>query len=129
MIDDQSEAGSWAKALRKPVESAAIKSARGKKSRNKGATYERELVNEFKEYGLKCQRVPLSGATDYAKGDIEVTPGFDPDAIYRGEAKRRARLPKLLTENLKENDFVALREDRGETVIVISLKTFVELMQ
>jgi len=101
----------------------------GKLSRDKGANYERELVNAFKDRGLAAQRVPLSGATDYAKGDVEVTAGFDGKTIYRGECKRRAKLPKFLTESLGDNDFLALRCDRGETLIVLRLDAFGELLQ
>lgn len=101
----------------------------GKMSRDKGNLYERELVNAFRDIGLAAQRVPLSGATDYAKGDVEVTAGFDGKTIYRGECKRRASLPKFLTESLGDNDFLALREDRGKTLIVLRLETFAELLQ
>ncbi len=101
----------------------------GKMSRDKGNLYERELVNAFRDIGLASQRVPLSGATDYAKGDVEVTAGFDGKTIYRGECKRRANLPKFLTESLGDNDFLALREDRGKTLIVLRLDTFAELLQ
>jgi len=34
----------------------------GKHSRNKGASYEREIVNQLKDHGVKAERVPLSGA-------------------------------------------------------------------
>ena len=50
----------------------------GKLSRDKGAVFERSIVTIASEYGLAAQRVPLSGATSYAKGDVEITPNFDP---------------------------------------------------
>jgi Holliday junction resolvase len=34
----------------------------GKHSRNKGAAYEREIVNCLKDNGIEAERVPLSGA-------------------------------------------------------------------
>ena len=101
----------------------------GKMSRTKGAKYERELVNEFKARGLDAQRVPLSGATAYAKGDVEVTAGFDGKTILRGECKRRAALPQWIDQALGENDFLAMREDRGTTLIVLRLDTFGDLLQ
>lgn len=100
----------------------------GAHSRNKGAGYERELVNKLRAFGLKAQRVPLSGATEYAKGDVEVTAGFDDKTIYRGECKRRKSLPVLL-DNMEGNDFMALRADHGETLIVLRLPLFMELLQ
>lgn len=101
----------------------------GKMSRTKGAVYERELVNDFKARGLFAQRVPLSGATEYAKGDVEVTAGYDGTTIYRGECKRRAALPEWIEKALGENDFLAMREDRGTTLIVLRLDTFGDLLQ
>ena len=101
----------------------------GKASRDKGAGYERELVNAFKDMGLRAQRVPLSGATDYAKNDVEVTAGFDGKTVFSGEAKRRKQLPKIITDALEGADFAAFRQDHGETLIVISLDTFGELLQ
>jgi len=101
----------------------------GKMSRTKGAVYERELVNDFKARGLAAQRVPLSGATAYAKGDVEVTAGYDGKTIYRGECKRRAALPEWIEKALGENDFVAMREDRGTTLIVLRLDAFADLLQ
>ena len=101
----------------------------GKMSRTKGAVYERELVNDFRARGLTAQRVPLSGATEYAKGDVEVTAGYDGKTIYRGECKRRAALPEWIEKALGENDFLAMREDRGTTLIVLRLDTFGDLLQ
>lgn len=101
----------------------------GKASRDKGANYERELVNAFKKRGLQAQRVPLSGATEYAKNDVEVIAGYDGKTRYCGEAKRRAGLPKFFVEALDGADFAAFRQDRGETLIVLRLDTFADLLQ
>ena len=101
----------------------------GKASRDKGALYERELVNAFKKHGLQAQRVPLSGATGYAKNDIEVIAGFDGKTVFSGEAKRRKELPQFFTSALEGADFAAFRQDRGETLIVLRLETFAQLLQ
>lgn len=101
----------------------------GKMSRTKGAVFEREVVNLAKDtYGLKAQRVPLSGATTYAKGDIELTPSFA-DKPWVFELKRRKELPAWMLEALGENAGLILRADRHEAVAVIPLKTLLELMQ
>ena len=101
----------------------------GKPSRDKGARYERELVQDFAAFGLRSRRVPLSGATEYAKNDVEVVAGFDGKTVLSGEAKRRKSLPKFFTEALDGADFAAFRQDHGETLIVLRLKTFAELLQ
>lgn len=100
----------------------------GRMSRTKGAVYERELVNQAKEYGLFAQRVPLSGATSYAKGDVEITPSFS-ETPWVFEAKRRKELPAWMMEALGENAGLILRADNEKSVAVIPLKTLLELLQ
>lgn len=51
----------------------------GLMQRQKGARVERELVQHLRLKGYQAQRVPLSGATTFCKGDIEV--------IVNGEKK------------------------------------------
>lgn len=101
----------------------------GKHSRDKGARFEREVVNQLKEYGLDAKRVPLSGATDFAKNDIHVTSGFDPRITLSGELKRRKALPAWIEEALEGADFMVMREDGGKSLVVIRLPLFAELLQ
>lgn len=100
----------------------------GTYSRNKGATFERAIVNEARERGLNAKRVPLSGATDYAKGDVEITPGFG-DKPWVFELKRRKTLPAWLNDALGDNAGLILRADRHDAVAVIPLATLLGLMQ
>jgi Holliday junction resolvase len=67
----------------------------GKHSRNKGAAYEREIVNYLKDNGIEAERVPLSGAMkgNYG-GDIKLGPVLR----YIGECKRRTTLISYLPE-------------------------------
>ncbi len=101
----------------------------GKPSRDKGNRFEREVIALAHEHGLQAVRVPLSGATRYAKDDVEITPGFASDKPWRGECKRRKALPAWLATALDGCDFVALRADRREGVAIISLKRLMELLQ
>lgn len=101
----------------------------GKPSRDKGARFELEVVALAQEHGLKAVRVPLTGATSYAKDDVEITPGFAPERPWRGECKRRKELPRWLNDALEGCDFVALRADRREGVAIISLRRLMELLQ
>lgn len=101
----------------------------GRRCRNKGAGFERELVNDFKDRGLSAQRVPLSGSTTFAKGDIEVVAGFDGKTKYRGECKRRKALPEWIDAAIGDHDFMAMREDGGKTLVVVRLSTFMDLLQ
>lgn len=101
----------------------------GRASRDKGARFEREVVELAREHGLKAQRVPLSGAASYAKDDVEITPTFALGRPWRGECKRRKALPAWLAQALDGCDFVALRADRHDAVAIIPLRTLMELLQ
>lgn len=103
-------------------------SQRGRHSRNKGATFERSVVLEAREHGLTAMRVPLSGATEFQKGDVIITPTFS-DKPWVFECKRRKTLPAWLEEALGDNAGLILRADRHEAVAVIPFATLLELMQ
>lgn len=100
----------------------------GKMSRDKGATFEREIVSRARDFGLAAQRVPLSGATSYAKGDVEIIPGFAASP-WTFECKRRRELPTWLLEALGDNAGLILRADRRHAVAIIPLATLFELLQ
>lgn len=100
----------------------------GRMSRDKGATFEREIVTRARDFGLSAQRVPLSGATSYAKGDIEIIPSFA-DNPWTFECKRRRELPRWLLEALGDNAGLILRADRRDAVAIIPLKTLFELLR
>ena len=100
----------------------------GKFSRDKGALFEREVVTLARTYDLKAQRVPLSGATEYARGDVEITPAWD-DAPLVFELKRRRELPGWLLEALGDNHGLILRADRHEAVAIVPLRTLLGMMQ
>jgi len=44
----------------------------GKRSRDRGAREERMTVDWFKSHGMDAKRIPLSGASEGFKGDIQV---------------------------------------------------------
>ena len=100
----------------------------GKFSRDKGANYEREVVNQAKELGLDSRRVPLSGALEHFKGDVQIKPTFADD-FWTFELKRRKELPAWMLEALGENAGLILRADNEKSVAVIPLTTLLELMQ
>ena len=96
----------------------------GRASKIKGSAFERELAGE-----LGGKRTPLSGGT--GGGDVTLPT----ESVWRAwswEAKRRARLPVLITDALEQaasdiavgdprRPAVALREDRGRTIVVFYL--------
>ena len=92
-------------------------------SRQKGDRFERDCVNRLREAGLEASRVPLSGA---AGGE------FSGDLIvqgHKGECKTRKRFIGQFLGWLTGNQFLFLKEDRSDTLVVMRLETFTELLK
>ena len=100
----------------------------GKHSRNKGAAYEREIVNQLKEHGVKAERVPLSGAMkgNYG-GDIKLGPVLG----YIGECKRTKKSLSRIYKALEQDnaDFLFARDDLKETVAIVRMETLLALFK
>lgn len=111
------------------TDTAGKKPRNGRYTRDRGYRFENETVNALKARGLSARRVPLSGAGE-EKGDITVTPGYAADAKpLRGELKRKKVLPAWITGPLGDHDFMAMRADSSETLVVIRLSLFMDLLQ
>jgi len=100
----------------------------GKASRDKGARFERAVVQALTEYGIDANRVPLSGAVDGYPGDVLVRPHWA-DQPLTLECKSRASGFKFLYENLADNDALVVKADRQEPLVVVRLSTYAELLQ
>ncbi len=97
----------------------------GKRSREKGDRFERWLVNYFQGQGLCSERVPLSGsAGGRFSGDITV-PILNRDRCV--EAKCRANGFRELYSWLENRDFLVLKADRSEPLVVIPLRLATEI--
>jgi hypothetical protein len=93
----------------------------GKKSRDKGYRLEHELVLKLNEMGFKAERVPLSGG---AGGS------FTGDLIINGkkaEVKGRAAGFKEIYKWLEPVDYLFIRADRQEWLVVMRLKDFKDM--
>lgn len=101
----------------------------GKPSRDKGARFEREVVNAAKDMGLEARRTALSGMLAHEKGDVLITPGYVHDSDpWVFECKRRAKLPVLFNELADFNGLI-VRGDNCEALAVIRLNDLLELLQ
>ena len=100
----------------------------GKHSRNKGASYEREIVNQLKEHGVLAERVPLSGAMkgNYG-GDIKLGPVLG----YIGECKRSKKSLSRIYKALDQDnaDFLFARDDQKDTVAIVRMETLLSLFK
>jgi Holliday junction resolvase len=97
----------------------------GKYSRNKGARFEREVVNFLKSEGMRANRVPLSGAMEGFKGDVLVQTRVD-QPLMHFECKSLANGFKFVYESLGDNDALCIRADRQEPLIVLKLSKWTE---
>jgi hypothetical protein len=100
--------------------------AGGRAPKQKGYRLENGTRLYFKERGLECRRVPLSGAGD-EKGDLCLTTGWGQS--LQGECKSRKALPAWIVNALGEHDFLILKQDRGETLVMIRLPLFADMAQ
>ena len=93
------------------------------RSREKGDRFERECVNRLHELGVEASRIPLSGAMggDYA-GDIIVQG-------HRIECKTRKRAWLDLFNWLPGNHALMIKSDRTDTLVVMSLETYADLLK
>lgn len=102
----------------------------GRSARRKGSSEERAIVRFFESLpGWKAKRVPLSGGAEGWPGDVRA---YAPNGKeYRIESKRRASGAGFVTLRrwLGDNNFLWLREDRCEGMVVMSATTFRELIQ
>jgi hypothetical protein len=92
-------------------------------SKVKGNTFEREVVNKAKEYGLKSIRA-------YASNGISLGEAEDVDVKIenlKGQCKRRKRIAKWLKPP-ESCDIALVREDRGETYVIIEYGDFLEII-
>jgi len=98
------------------------------KSKIKGNTYERELVNYFKDKGLDCERA--RGSDGRSLGMEEDVDGYfklsRTGKKIKWQAKRRRSIPKWLATG--NSDIVLVREDRGDNHVVLDLDFFMKLI-
>jgi hypothetical protein len=98
----------------------------GRSVSRKGYVFENTTVNYLRGRGLDCSRVPLSGAGE-EKGDIRLKTGWN--QLLKGECKSRGKLADWIVSALGEHDFLALKQDRGETLVMVRLPLFADLAQ
>ena len=89
----------------------------GRASRQKGNREERALVRILQEYGFAAERVPLSGAARGRFGGDLSVPLLGRD--QRVESKVRANGFRELYAWLEGNDFLVVRADRREPLVVL----------
>ncbi|PMQ02383.1 MAG: hypothetical protein CBR30_01705 [Dictyoglomus sp. NZ13-RE01] len=93
----------------------------GKKSKRKGYRIEYELVKKLNERGINAKRIPLSGGS-WLKGDILID-------NFICEVKARANGFREIYKWLEDKDFLFIKADRKDYLVVMSLDKFINLMR
>lgn len=93
-------------------------------SKIKGNQYERELVNQAKDFGLDSKRAYASDGRSLGLHETV--------DLLIGEKKIQAKRRKSIAAFMKPTehvDAVAIRQDRDETLIVITLDEYFNLLK
>lgn len=101
-------------------------------SRQKGDRFERQFVKEMGDMGLWAERVPLSGSAGGSfTSDVHIHT-LD-DVVIEIECKTRARAWSDLFGWLKHDKHppfaLAIKADRTDTLIVMSVEDFAKLLR
>lgn len=96
-------------------------------SYRKGYRGENQLVHIFKESGIEAKRVPMSGGTQFAKGDIHISHN---GGILRAEVKIRKNAFNLLYAliDVNKHNMMLVRQDNELTLILMRLTDFIEFL-
>ena len=92
-------------------------------SKRKGNAFEREVVNQAREFGLKSIRA-------YASNGMSLGEAEDVDIkieSIKGQCKRRKRIAQWIKPP-ESCDIALVREDRGETYVIIEYGDFLEIV-
>ena len=97
----------------------------GKRSRQKGDRFEREIVARFQDEGFAAERVPLSGAAGGSfSGDI-TSPLMGVDRKW--ECKKRADGFRQLYDWIDGNYGLVIAADRRRPMVVLDFEQFLIL--
>ena len=108
-------------------------SRRARRSRNKGAEGEGEVVRLNKAMGIYAERVPLSGAMAYQGNgeDVDVYVKGRGEAPMVAQVKRQATDAgwKTLLGQLGEADALFFRTDRGRWHVMLPIESYDRLVK
>ncbi len=97
-----------------------------KNTRACGSRFELEVVKFFREGGLTAEKHLMSGQLD-GTGDMTITTGWGDK--WPGEAKWKSLMPQWLINALGNHKFVVFKQSRGETLVLLRLSDFRDLLQ
>lgn len=99
-------------------------------SRRKGFRFEAELVRDFQEAGHRAERAYASNGQSLCTDRGERCTD-DVDVLVNGSLRIQAKRRKAIADYIKPPagaDVTALREDRGQTYVVVPLPMLIDLL-
>lgn len=113
--------------LARKLKQESIVTRKARRSKSKGREGENEVVKLLAKYGIKAERVPLSGAlkTEKYSCDVRLANG------KRIEVKRRKTGMKTIKKWLEEDknsNYVFFREDYGNWLVIMDVNEFIGLL-
>lgn len=100
-------------------------SAMPNRSKQKGDRAERAIVDLLRSFGLEAYRVPLSGAVNGFKDDIEIRLGTQ---TLRLESKVRSKAFGNIYRWLANSDCLVIKADNKEPLAIITLDRLAKLI-
>lgn len=101
----------------------------GSPSKRKGFAYEREVVKKFQEASFEAQRAYASDGRSLGLApNVDIKVLLQHNTSLNVQAKRR----KAIADYIKPDpnvDAQVIREDRGESYVVITLDTFIHILR
>lgn len=97
------------------------------KSKRKGDSEERAIVNLHLSWGLSIERTLESGkrSNSPVRWDLNL---HSPIGLLRGECKVRGSGYKVIYDQLGENDFLTIRADKKQRLYVVPERVWKKLM-
>lgn len=113
--------------MARKLKQESIVTRKARRSKSKGREGENEVVKLLAKYGIKAERVPLSGAlkTEKYSCDVRLANG------KRIEVKRRKTGMKTIKKWLEEDknsNYVFFREDYGNWLVIMDVNEFIGLL-
>jgi len=102
------------------------RSRRGKAARRKGYSVERNLVTAHLERGVHAERVPLSGGSEYHKGDVVI--GMLGGLRSEVKSRKDGGGFKTLEEWLGDDDLLFLHRNGMDPLAVVPWKTWEKIL-
>tara|TARA_B100001123_G_C15298336_1_gene1020086 strand:- start:1947 stop:2279 length:333 start_codon:yes stop_codon:yes gene_type:complete len=102
----------------------------GKSSRDKGGRVERELVQKLRDAGFSDTfRVPLSGAAEGFKGDININiMGIEETLVAEVKARKDGTGFKQLEVWKGDHDYLFLKRNNSDPMVTMDWDEFVRLL-